>query len=134
MGIAVIAANPQRLFSIVETEKGKGGLYRSDDAGATWTLQSTHNDIVSRSWYYMEVAADPKNENVVYVMNAPLMKSIDGGKTFAPIRVGHGDTHDLWINPTNPQNIALADDGGGEITFNGGRSWSSINNQPTVLL
>jgi photosystem II stability/assembly factor-like uncharacterized protein len=105
------------VFAIVEAEKGKAGLYRSDDGGASWALQSTHNDIVSRSWYYMEVAADPKNENVVYVMNAPLMKSIDGGRTFAPIRVGHGDTHDLWINPDNSQNIALADDGGGEITF-----------------
>lgn len=132
MGIAVSAANPQRVFAIVEAEKGKGGLYRSDDGGASWALQSTHNDIVSRSWYYMEVAADPKNENVVYVLNAPLMKSIDGGKTFAPIRVGHGDTHDLWINPDDPQNMALADDGGGEITFNGGRSWSTLNNQPTA--
>ncbi len=132
MGVAASAANPQRVFAIVEAEKGKAGLYRSDDGGASWALQSTHNDIVSRSWYYMEVAADPKNENVVYVMNAPLMKSIDGGKTFAPIRVGHGDTHDLWINPDDPQNIALADDGGGEITYNGGRSWSTLNNQPTA--
>ena len=132
MGVAVSGANPQRVFAIVEAEKGKAGLYRSDDGGASWTLQSTHNDIISRSWYYMEVAADPKNENVVYVLNAPLMKSVDGGKTFTPLRVGHGDTHDLWINPDNPQNIALADDGGGEITYNGGLSWSAQNNQPTA--
>lgn len=132
MGIAVSPANPQRVFAIVEAEKGKAGLYRSDDGGASWSLQSTHNDIVSRSWYYMEVAADPKNENVVYVMNAPLMKSIDGGKTFVSVRVGHGDTHDLWINPNDPQNIALADDGGGEISYNGGLSWSTQGNQPTA--
>ena len=132
MGVAVSAANPQRVFAIVEAEKGKAGLYRSDDGGASWSLQSTHNDIIARSWYYMEVVADPQNENVVYVLNAPLMKSIDGGKTFSTVRVGHGDIHDLWINPKDPQNLALADDGGGEISFNGGQTWSTQGNQPTA--
>jgi len=80
----------------------------------------------------MEVFADPKNENIVYVLNAPMTKSIDGGKTFAPVRVGHGDTHDLWINPKDPSIIGLADDGGGEITFNNCKSWSSLDNQPTA--
>ncbi len=132
MGIAVSRANSNRVFAIVESEKVKSGLYRSDDGGNSWNLLSTNQDISARSWYYMEVTADPLNENIVYVMNAPLMRSIDGGKTFAPVRIQHGDTHDLWINPRNSNNIALADDGGGSISYNQGASWSSLNNQPTA--
>ena len=132
IGVSVSKANSNRIFAIVEAEKSKAGLYRSDDAGKNWTLLSTQNDITSRSWYYMEVFADTKNEDLVYVLNAPMMKSIDGGKTFTPVRVGHGDTHDLWINPADPLNIALADDGGVEISSNGGKSWSTLNNQPTA--
>jgi photosystem II stability/assembly factor-like uncharacterized protein len=131
IGISVSRANPNRVYAIVEAEKTKAGLYRSDDGGKSWSLQSTNNDITSRSWYYMEVYADTKNEDLVYVLNAPMMKSIDGGKTFTPVRIGHGDTHDLWINPDEPNNMALADDGGAEITYNGGKSWSTLNNQPT---
>jgi photosystem II stability/assembly factor-like uncharacterized protein len=115
----------------VEAEKSKAGLYRSDDGGKKWNLQSTDQTITSRSWYYMEVFADPQNADVVYVLNAPMMRSIDGGKTFSNIRVGHGDTHDLWINPKNNQNFALADDGGGEISYNTGRTFSPLNNQAT---
>ena len=132
IGVSVSYANPNRVFAIVEAEKSKAGLYRSDDGGKTWTMQSNDQLITARSWYYMEVYADPKNENVVYVLNAPMTRSIDGGKTFQPVRVGHGDTHDLWINPDNPNIIGLADDGGGEITFNSCRSWSPLNNQPTA--
>jgi photosystem II stability/assembly factor-like uncharacterized protein len=80
----------------------------------------------------MEVFADPINENIVYVLNAPMMKSIDGGKTFASVSVQHGDTHDLWINPSKNNVIALGDDGGAEISFDFGKSWSSIMNQPTA--
>ena len=132
IGLAVSPANPNRVFAIVETEKSTSGLYRSDDAGKTWALLSNDQDISSRSWYYMEVAADPLNANTVYVLNAPLMRSVDGGKTFQPIRVGHGDTHDLWINPTKPETMILGDDGGAEITHNGGKSWSTLMNQPTA--
>src|SRR5258705_551476 len=132
IGVSVSRANPNRVFAIIEAEKSKAGLYRSDDGGMSWTLMSNDQLITSRSWYYMEVFADTKNENVVYVLNAPMTKSIDGGKTFAQVRVGHGDTHDLWINPNNPSIIGLADDGGGEITFNDCKSWSSLNNQATA--
>jgi photosystem II stability/assembly factor-like uncharacterized protein len=132
IGVSVSKANPNRVFAIVEAEKGKDGLYRSDDGGKKWNHLSSDQNITSRSWYYMEVFADPTNADVVYVLNAPMMKSIDGGKTFQNIRVGHGDTHDLWINPKNGQNMILGDDGGGEITFNGGKSWSPQNNQPTA--
>ncbi|MEN9949534.1 MAG: hypothetical protein RLY85_286 [Bacteroidota bacterium] len=131
-GISVSRANGNRIYAIIETEKVKSGLYRSDDAGKTWTLQSNNQDISSRSWYYMEVFADPKNENTVYVLNAPMMKSIDGGKTFSRIPVQHGDTHDLWINPNSSNIIALADDGGAEISFDMAKSWSPIMNQPTA--
>lgn len=132
MGISVSRANANRVYAIVETEKSKSGLYRSDDGGKKWTLQSNNQDISSRSWYYMEVFADPINEDIVYVLNAPVMRSIDGGKNFQQVRVGHGDTHDLWINPKNNNNLILGDDGGGEITFNRGATWSTLNNQPTA--
>jgi len=132
IGISVSRANPNRVYAIVEAEKSKAGVYRSDDGGKKWALMTADPTTSARSWYYMEIFADPKNADVVYVLNAPMLRSIDGGKTFTTIRVGHGDTHDLWINPNSPQNMILGDDGGGEITFNTGRSWSSLNNQPTA--
>ncbi len=132
MGISVSRANPNRVYAIVEAEKSKAGLYRSDDGGKKWTMLSSDQTITARSWYYMEVFADPVNADIVYVLNAPMLRSIDGGKTFANIRVGHGDTHDLWINPKNNQNFALADDGGGEISYNQGRTFSPLNNQATA--
>ena len=132
IGVSVSRVNSNRVFAIVETEKKKSGLYRSDDAGKTWSLLSNNQDISSRSWYYMKVYADTKNENIVYVLNAPIMRSIDGGKTFSNVKVGHGDTHDLWINPKNNNTVGLADDGGGEISFDQTKSWSSLMNQPTA--
>lgn len=132
IGVSVSRANPSRVYAIVETEKAKSGLYRSDNGGKNWKMFSTDQYLSARSWYYMEVFADPVNEDVVYVLNAPMMRSIDGGKTFSRVRVGHGDTHDLWINPANNRNMILGDDGGGEITFNTGQSWSTLNNQPTA--
>lgn len=131
IGLSVSRANPNRMYAIIEAEKSKAGLYRSDDGGKKWNQMTSDHTITARSWYYMEVYADPVNADVVYVLNAPMMRSIDGGKTFSNVRVGHGDTHDLWINPKNTSNMALADDGGGEITFNTGRSWSPLNNQAT---
>ncbi|MFM7840217.1 MAG: WD40/YVTN/BNR-like repeat-containing protein, partial [Chitinophagaceae bacterium] len=131
IGISVSPANPSRVYAIVEAEKTQSGLYRSDDRGEHWNLLSSDQDICSRSWYYMEVQADPNNENTVYVMNAPLMRSIDGGRTFSKLKIEHGDTHDLWINPANSNNIALADDGGASVSFNFGSTWSTLNNQPT---
>ena len=132
IGVSVSRANPNKVYAVVEAEKSKAGVYRSDDGGKKWNLMTSHADLVARSWYYMEIFADPVNEDIVWVLNAPAMRSIDGGRTFQNIRVGHGDTHDLWINPKNSNNVALADDGGGEISFNAGKSWSPINNQPTA--
>jgi len=132
IGLAVSRANPERVFAIIETDRAKAGLYRSDDGGKTWAVHGQGPDLVSRSWYYTKVTADPKNPDIVYVLNYMVQKSIDGGNSFHPIKIQHGDTHDLWINPSSPANMALADDGGAQITFDGAKSWSSINNQPTA--
>ena len=130
VGIDVSATNPKRLYAIVEADTG--GLYRSDDAGKSWRLLNSDNILKARAWYYNHIKADPTDENTLYVMNVQLHKSIDGGKTFKILRLPHGDTHDMWINPENGLNMINANDGGATITFDGGKSWSSIYNQPTA--
>lgn len=128
--ITVSPANPQRLWANIEADKG--GVYRSDNGGKKWTLTCGDRVTQARSWYYMEVFADPKDEETVYVLNAPVLKSVDGGKSFRPVPNPHSDQHDLWINPKRPQVMALANDGGACITMDGGKSWSSQQNQPTA--
>jgi len=132
ISVCVSPANPQRLYANVEAEGDKGGVYRSDNGGRSW--YQVYNDRVSvaRAWYYIEIFADPQDEETVYVLNAPMLKSIDGGRSFTPIANPHSDQHDLWINPMNPQNMILGNDGGACISFNGGASWSTQNNQPTA--
>ena len=130
IGVAVSPANSERLFAIVEAEKG--GLYRSDDAGKSWRLLSEDRLIQTRSWYYMNITADPLNADVVWVINAPLMKSIDGGRTFSTAQATHGDNHQLWINPKDPRYLVNANDGGASVSLDGGRSWSTQDNQPTA--
>ncbi|MEO1033290.1 MAG: glycosyl hydrolase [Bacteroidota bacterium] len=130
-GISVSRANPERVFAVIEAEGKKGGVYRSDDAGKTWRQVNGNRVNIARSWYYMEIFADPQNENVVYVLNAPVMKSIDGGKSFFNIPVPHGDNHHLWINPHDNTNLINSNDGGANISFNGGKSWSTQQNQST---
>jgi photosystem II stability/assembly factor-like uncharacterized protein len=132
IGLAVSRANPDRVYAIIETDREKAGLYRSDDGGKTWAMHGGGADLVSRSWYYMKVTADPKNPDVVYVMNYMVQKSIDGGNTFRPIRIQHGDTHQLWIHPQNSGIMALADDGGAQVSYDGANSWSTLMNQPTA--
>ncbi|MDX5477826.1 MAG: glycosyl hydrolase, partial [Cyclobacteriaceae bacterium] len=132
IGVSVSRANSDRVYAIVEAEKSVAGLYRSDNGGQSWTHMTNNALLTSRSWYYTEVMADPKNQEVVYVMNSPLTKSIDGGKTFTVVPDRHVDTHDIWINPDNPSNVILGDDGGAEISFDGGKSWSTQDNQPTA--
>ena len=130
IGVTVSPANPERVYAIVEAEKG--GLFRSDDAGKTWRLLSEDRLIQTRSWYYMNVTADPQNADVVYVMNAPIMKSIDGGRTFATLPALHGDNHQLWISPKDSRLMINANDGGAIISLDGGKSWSTQDNQPTA--
>jgi len=130
--ISVSRANSNRVYANIEAEGDKAGVYRSDDAGKTWNQTSKQRITIARAWYYIEIFADPVNQDLVYVMNAPFLKSIDGGRSFAPVAVPHGDNHDVWINPNNNQNMINANDGGANITFNGGKSWSSQQNQPTA--
>jgi photosystem II stability/assembly factor-like uncharacterized protein len=131
-GISVSRANPERVFAVIEAEGQKGGVYRSDDAGKTWKQVNSDRVNIARSWYYMEIFADPQDANVVYVLNAPMMKSIDGGKSFSNIPVPHGDNHHLWINPNDNSILINSNDGGANISFNGGKSWSTQENQPTA--
>ena len=130
-GISVSRANPDRVFAVIEATGKKGGVYRSDNAGKTWKQVNSNRVNIARSWYYMEIFADPQDENTVYVLNAPVMKSIDGGKSFSNIPVPHGDNHHLWINPADNKNLINSNDGGANISFNGGKSWSTQQNQAT---
>ncbi len=133
MGKTAIAVSPvdgNTVWAMIEAEDG--GLFRSDDAGATWRLTTANRLIRARAWYYIEVVPDAKDLETVYVLNAPLTRSIDGGKTFTSLNIPHGDTHGLWINPDDSRLMILADDGGGTITGNAGQTWSSQENQPTA--
>lgn len=130
VAVDVSPANPQVVYANIEAEKG--GVFRSNDGGNSWKRTNGDRITVARAWYYIEIFADPVNAETVYVLNAPMLKSIDGGKTFQNISNPHSDQHDLWINPANPQNMILGNDGGGCVTFNGGKTWSTQQNQPTA--
>ncbi len=134
MAISVSRANSNKVYALIESdsEKDLGGLFVSDDAGESWSLVNKDNRLTQRAWYYIEVFADPNDENTVWVQSAPMLQSIDGGKTFENIDGAHGDYHDIWFNPKNSKNMILADDGGGSITFNGGKTWSTQSNMPTA--
>lgn len=130
IGVVVSPAQSSRVYAIIEAEKG--GMFRSDDGGKTWKRMNEDRILRARSWYYMHIFADPKNPDKVVVLNAPFMQSTDGGKTFTRIMTPHGDNHDLWIHPENPEIMINANDGGANISYNGGRTWSTQANQPTA--
>lgn len=130
IGVAVSPANPERVWALIEAEEG--GVFRSDDAGRTWRKVNDERNLRQRAWYYTHIFADPKNADVVYVLNVRFFRSSDGGKTFAPLRTPHGDNHDLWIAPGDPERMIAADDGGAHVSFDGGKSWSRQDNQPTA--
>jgi photosystem II stability/assembly factor-like uncharacterized protein len=132
IGVAVSPAKAGRVWAIIEAEGDEGGLYRSDDGGDSWAQMNKERILRARSWYYMHIFADPNDENTVYVLNAPFMKSIDGGKSFSQVKVPHGDNHYLWINPDNSDWMVNANDGGANVSFDGGASWSRQDNQPTA--
>jgi len=133
MAIAVSPVNSNKVYALIESDSNadKGGLFVSDDAGESWSMISGDNRLVQRAWYYIEVFADPNDEDTVYVLSASMFRSEDGGKSWEEIDVPHGDTHDLWINPSNSKNMVLADDGGATITFDHGETWSTQDNMPT---
>src|SRR2546421_861565 len=122
VGITVSPANPDRLWAIVEAEDG--GVFRSDNGGRTWTKTNEERNLRQRAWYYSRIYADPKNADTVYVLNTGFYRSNDGGRTFTGIGVPHGDNHDLWIAPEDPNRMIESNDGGANVSFNGGRSWS----------
>ena len=130
-GISVSRANSKIVYLNLEAEGNKSGVYRSEDSGVSWKQINKERIAVTRSWYYMEIFADTQDENKVYVLNAPVLKSIDGGKTFNVISTPHGDNHHLWIHPKNNQLMINSNDGGANITLNAGKSWSTQQNQPT---
>ncbi|UCF39471.1 MAG: glycosyl hydrolase [Acidobacteriota bacterium] len=129
IGVSISPADPDRVWVLIEAQEG--GVFRSDDSGKTWTRVNKERKLRQRAWYYSRIYADPQDENTVYALNTSFYKSVDGGKTFEAIRVLHGDCHDLWVNPENSEIILQTNDGGAHVTLNGGKTWSTLNNQPT---
>ncbi len=129
VGVTVSPANPDRLWAIVEAEDG--GVFRSDNGGKTWAKTNEQRNLRQRAWYYSRIYADPKNADTVYVLNTGFYRSNDGGRTFSGIGVPHGDNHDLWIAPEDPNRMIESNDGGANVSFNGGKSWSE-QDQPTA--
>ncbi len=123
IGIAVSPAKPSRVWALIEHDSG--GVYRSDDGGATWELVNNERKLRQRAWYYTQIYADPKDTNIVYALNTGAYRSRDGGRTFPQsLNPPHGDNHDLWIAPDNPDRMINANDGGANVSINGGRSWT----------
>jgi photosystem II stability/assembly factor-like uncharacterized protein len=131
-GITVSPTNPDNLYAIVEAEEG--GVFRSADAGKTWKRVNSERKLRQRAWYYSRIQADPADENVVYVLNVRFHRSGDGGKSFSEIPTPHGDNHDLWIDPADPRRMIQANDGGANVSYDGGKTWSTQANQPTAQM
>ena len=140
ISVSVSPANPRRVYALMEAGDGTlgpaggvdGGLYRSDDAGASWTRVSADRNLINRPFYYTYVDADPQDQDMVYVNNLSFFRSSDGGATWERIPTPHGDNHGIWINPERPEIFIQANDGGVNITLDGGRTWSPQTNQPTA--
>ena len=131
IGVTVSPVNANRIWSIVEN-KEEGGVYRSDDGGESWKHVNESRSLRQRAWYYTKIYADTQDEDGVYVMNVSYHKSTDGGKTFSSHNAPHGDHHDLWIAPEDNQRMIIADDGGAQVSYDGGTTWSTYHNQPTA--
>ena len=129
-GVTVSPVNSDRLWVLVENKNG--GVFRSDDAGLTWIKTNSERKLRQRAWYYTKIFADTQDEDRVYVMNVRYHRSKDGGKTFETYNAPHGDHHDLWIAPEDNQRLIIGDDGGAQISYDGGENWSSYGNQPTA--
>ena len=134
VAISVCRSNSDKVYLLLESDSNKelGGLFVSNDAGDSWNRVSEDHRLIQRAWYYTEVFTDPNNENTVYVLSAPALRSIDGGSTWETLSGTHGDYHDLWINPKNSKNMVIANDGGAAISFNNAKSWSTQSNMPTA--
>lgn len=129
IGIAV-GADPNRVYALIEAEKG--GLYRSDDAGDSWQFVTGDHRFTQRAWYFTHIFADPKQTDTVYILNTGMYRSTDAGQTWKSVNAPHGDRHDLWIDPTDTDRMIECDDGGATISIDGGKTWSTEDNQPTA--
>jgi photosystem II stability/assembly factor-like uncharacterized protein len=129
IGIAASPAREDRVYAVIEA--ADGAIFRSDDGGASWERASLERNLRQRAWYYHHIIADPQDADTVWILNVELWRSIDAGKTFERVTAPHGDHHDLWIDPNDHDRMINGNDGGGTVTLNGGRSWSTIYNQPT---
>ena len=129
VGVAVSGARTDRVWAMIEAEEG--GLFRSDDGGQTWRRTTDDRRLRQRAWYYTHVHADPKNADAVVVLNVQFLRSGDGGRTFTPIPTPHGDHHDLWIDPADPSRMINGNDGGANVSFDGGATWSRQDGQAT---
>ena len=130
IGVTVSPVNNEKVWAIVEN-KDKGGLYLSNDGGQSWKLINNERKLRQRAWYYTRVYADTQDENLVYVLNVRYHKSTDSGKSFKTYNAPHGDHHDLWISPEDPKRMIIGDDGGAQVSYDRGESWSTYMNQPT---
>jgi len=130
--VTVSPAQPSRVWALIEAPEPKGGLYRSDNHGQTWTQVNDNRQHLQRAWYYTHIYAHPTDPNTVYSLNTRFYESTDGGESFDAYGVPHGDEHDLWINPNDPERMVLANDGGAQVTVDGAETWSTYFNQPTA--
>lgn len=130
IGVTVSHVNSERVWAIIEHQQG--GVFRSDDGGESWSKINTNRSLRQRAWYYSRIYADTQDEDIVYVVNVRYHKSTDGGRTFKAYSAPHGDHHDLWIAPEDNQRMVIADDGGAQVTYDGGENWSTYYNQPTA--
>jgi len=130
IGVAISPVNSDRVWTIIENDNG--GLFKSDDGGETWTRTTADRNLRQRAWYYTHVVAGTNHEDEVYVLNVGFHKSTDGGDSFERIGTPHGDHHDLWISPDDGNRMVVADDGGGQVSYNGGESWSSYYKYATA--
>lgn len=122
VGVAVAPSNPRRVYALIEADRG--GLFRSDDGGRTWSLASAHRALRQRAWYYTTLSVDPQNADVVWFPQVPMLKTVDGGKTIRSVKgIHHGDHHDVWIDPANPRRMIAANDGGVDVSTDGGATW-----------
>jgi photosystem II stability/assembly factor-like uncharacterized protein len=129
IGLAV-SSNSDRIYALIEAHDG--GLYRSDDGGETWELANGDRSLWQRAWYYMHIFADPQEASTVYIANVDFYKSTDAGRTFAKVKVPHGDNHNMWIDPRNNKRMIVSNDGGVTVSLDGGKTWSREDNQPTA--
>lgn len=132
IGVTVSPVNPDRVWAIVEAEEG--GVFRSDDGGESWRRVNGDRSLRQRAWYYTHIMADPEDVETVYVLNVRFWRSVDGGKTFEAVSTPHGDNHALWIAPTDARRMVEGNDGGANVSFNGGETWTRQDNQPTAQM